>query len=146
MAGYEFLAVVALMFVCVAIQAVILTTLQRQTSSMVALWRTHRGFGMQILLIYAVILVVVLIHALQAGVWALFFYFVVGIHPWPDAYYHSILSLTTMDDSSGVLPERWRLLGAGEGLTGWIVFSWSTAAIFMFMTSLRDRVYGNDAH
>jgi hypothetical protein len=38
-----------------------------------------------------------------------------------------------------VLPERWRLLGAAEGLLGWIVFSWSTAAIFMFLTSLRDR-------
>jgi hypothetical protein len=137
--GYELLAVVALMFVCVAIQALILTALQRRTAHLVALWQTHRGFAMQILLVYAVILVVVLIHVLQAGVWAAFFHWVVGIRPWHDAYYHSILSLTTMDDSSGVLPERWRLLGAAEGLLGWIVFSWSTAAIFMFLTSLRDR-------
>jgi hypothetical protein len=137
--GYELLAVVVLMFVCVAIQALILTALQRRTGHLVALWQTHRGFAMQILLVYAVILVVVLIHVLQAGVWAAFFHWVVGIRPWHDAYYHSILSLTTMDDSSGVLPERGRLLGAAEGLLGWIVFSWSTAAIFMLLTSLRDR-------
>ncbi|MEY2897478.1 MAG: hypothetical protein RL669_1747, partial [Pseudomonadota bacterium] len=69
MEGYELLAVMVLMFVCVAIQGVILTTLQRGTLRLDALWRRHRGFGFQILLVYAVILVVVLIHALQAGVW-----------------------------------------------------------------------------
>jgi hypothetical protein len=134
------------MFVCVAIQALILTTVQRRSGELVALWQTHRSFGAQILMVYAVILIVVLIHLLQAGVWAAFFHWVVGIRPWHDAYYHSILSLTTMDDSSGVLPERWRLLGAAEGLLGWIVFSWSTAAIFMFLTSLRDRAEQGEGH
>jgi hypothetical protein len=144
--GYELLAVAGLMFVCVAIQALILTTVQRRSGELVALWQTHRSFGAQILMVYAVILIVVLIHLLQAGVWAAFFHWVVGIRPWHDAYYHSILSLTTMDDSSGVLPERWRLLGAAEGLLGWIVFSWSTAAIFMFLTSLRDRAEQGEGH
>ena len=146
MEGYELLAVAGLMFVCVAIQALILTTVQRRSGELVALWQTHRSFGAQILMVYAVILIVVLIHLLQAGVWAAFFHWVVGIRPWHDAYYHSILSLTTMDDSSGVLPERWRLLGAAEGLLGWIVFSWSTAAIFMFLTSLRDRAEQGEGH
>jgi hypothetical protein len=30
------------------------------------------------------------------------------------------------------------MLGAAEGLTGWMVFSWSTAWTFLFLTTLRD--------
>jgi hypothetical protein len=144
--GFEFLAVVVLMFVCVTIQGLMLHAMHRGARRLDSWWQAHRSQAFRLALVYLVILVVVLIHAIQAGVWAAFFHWVVGIRPWHDAYYHSILSLTTMDDSSGVLPERWRLLGAAEGLLGWIVFSWSTAAIFMFLTSLRDRAEQGNHH
>lgn len=137
MIGLELLAIAGLLFACIAVQAVTLTALQRQFPLLEDWMRGHRSFVWEVLVVYIVILVVITMHVVQASIWALFFHFGIGIGSIHDAFYHSILSLTTMDDSSGVLPERWRMLGAAEGLTGWMVFSWSTAWTFLFLTALR---------
>lgn len=136
--GLELLAIAALTFASIAIQAVVLTFIQRRLEGMEAWITGHVGFWPELMLMYGVILMVMLMHVLQAVVWGLFYYGVVGITPIGDAFYHSLLSLTTMDDSSEVLPERWRLLGAVEGLSGWIVFSWSTGWVMLFLSSLHD--------
>ncbi len=137
MPGTELLSIALLLFACIAIQAITLTAVQRRLRVMEPWIRRHDSFAAELLLTYVVILVVVLMHVMQACIWAVFYASIVGVEPLRDAFYHSILSLTTMDDSSGVLPERWRLLGAAEGLTGWIVFSWSTAWVFLFLTTFR---------
>jgi hypothetical protein len=136
--GIELAAIAGLLFASIAIQAFTLTVVQRRVKGLEPWVVRHPGFLPELLLMYGVIVVVVAMHVMQAVVWALFYFGVVGIEPVRDAFYHSILSLTTMDDSSGVLPERWRLLGAAEGLTGWIVFSWSTGWVMVFLTALRD--------
>jgi len=138
MVGMELVSVAALLFACIAVQAYMLTALQRRFPAIESWLGRHDSFGSEVLLVYGVIVLVVGMHVAQACLWALFYRCFVGIDSIRDAFYHSILSLTTMDDSAGVLPDRWRLLGAAEGLTGWIVFSWSTAWTFMFLTTLRD--------
>jgi hypothetical protein len=138
MVGLELVAIAVLLFACIAIQALTLTALQRQFPSLETWLARHGALHYELLIVYSVIVVVIFMHVVQASIWAMFFHYGVGIDPLRDAFYHSILSLTTMDDSSGVLPERWRMLGAAEGLTGWMVFSWSTAWTFLFLTTLRD--------
>jgi hypothetical protein len=135
----ELLAIAGLLFLSIAIQAVTLTAARRTLQRHAGWLRARRSFGAELLLIYGVIVIVISMHVGQACVWALFFWKAVGLDGWRDAFYQSILSLTTMDDGSSVLPHRWRLLGAAEGLTGWIVFSWSTGSIFMFLTALHER-------
>lgn len=135
-AAIELLAIGLLLLACVTIQAFVLLSMQRRLWAAEPWIREHTGFGAQLLVMFLVIFGVVLMHVAQACVWGLFFWQVAGIPSVRDAFYHSILSLTTMDDSSGVLPERWRLLGAAEGLTGWLLFSWSTGWIFMFLSTL----------
>jgi hypothetical protein len=135
-AGIELLAIALLLLACVTIQAFVLLAMQRRLWAAEPWMRVHTGFGAQLPVMFVVIVGVVMMHVAQACVWGLFFWEVVGIPSLRNAFYHSILSLTTMDDSSGVLPERWRLLGAAEGLTGWLVFSWSTGWIFMFLSTL----------
>jgi hypothetical protein len=136
--GAELLAIAALLFASIAIQALALTLLRRRVTAIKPWMQRHTGFMPELILMYGVIVAVVAMHVMQAIVWAAFYFAVVGIAPVRDAFYHSLLSLTTMDDSAGVLPERWRLLGAAEGLTGWIVFSWSTGWVMMFLTSLHE--------
>ena len=134
----ELLAIGALLLVCIAIQAFTLTALQRRFPAIEAWFARHQSFMSDVLVVYVVIVAVVGMHVAQACVWGAFYRYVVGIDSIRDAFYHSILALTTMDDGSGVLPDRWRMLGPAEGLTGWMVFSWSTAWTFMFLTTLRD--------
>ena len=138
MVGLELLSVAVLLLAAIAIQACTLTALQRGFPAIERWLEEHGSFLSEVVVVYVVIVAVVAMHVVQACVWGLFYRYVVGIEPLRDAFYHSILSLTTMDDGSGVLPDRWRVLGAAEGLTGWMVFSWSTAWTFMFLTTLRD--------
>lgn len=138
MVGFELLAIAILLLVCIAIQACTLTALQRRFPAVEVWLARHQSFASDVLLVYIVIVAVVAMHVAQAVVWGFFYRYVVGIDSLRDAFYHSMLALTTMDDGSGTLPERWRMLGAAEGLTGWMVFSWSTAWTFMFLTTLRD--------
>jgi hypothetical protein len=143
-AAIELLAIGLLLLACVTIQAFVLLAVQRRLWAAEPWMREHTGFGAQLFVTFAVVNAVVLMHVAQACVWAFFYWQVVGIPSPRDAFYHSILSLTTMDDSSGVLPERWRLLGAAEGLTGWLVFSWSTGWIFMFLSTLMQLRHQRD--
>jgi hypothetical protein len=134
--GEELLAVAALLFLSITIQSFTLTALRRRQERLEPWLRVHSGFWHELVMMYAIIMIVVLMHVAQALVWAVFYRYVVGMDSMRDAFYHSMLSLTTMDTSAGVLPDGWRLLGAAEGLTGWIVFSWSTGWVFMFLSSL----------
>ena len=66
------------------------------------------------------------LHLVQMSVWAAV-YLVVAKHPtFSQALYQSALSFTTMDEAE--LPNNWLFLAAAEGVTGLLMFAWSTGA------------------
>jgi voltage-gated potassium channel len=80
-----------------------------------------------------------LLHLIEAGVWAGLFV-ISGILPdLETAIYFSITSYTTVGYGDVVLPASWRILGPIEAGVGILMFGWSTG----IMVTVLNRVYGN---
>jgi len=60
----------------------------------------------------------ILIHVVEISVWALFYRWWQCMPDAESAFYFSGVTYTTLGYGDLVLPQRWRLLGPVEGLTG----------------------------
>lgn len=90
---------------------------------------------------YAVLLVllfsgIMLLHLFEAGMWAVFYYSRALFNDFETSLYFSLTSYTTIGYGDVLLPQRWRLLGAIEGVTGVLFCGISTAFIFAVMSAM----------
>lgn len=68
------------------------------------------------------------LHLGQMALWAGFYSSVVEFPSFATALYESALAFTTMDIAH--LPPDWKFLSAAEGITGLLMFAWSTGVLF----------------
>ena len=90
---------------------------------------------------YAMLLVllfvgIMLLHVLETSMWAVFYYSRALFKDFETSLYFSLTSYTTIGYGDVLLPQRWRLLGAIEGVTGVLFCGISTAFIFAVMSSM----------
>ena len=90
---------------------------------------------------YAVLLMILFLgilflHLIETGLWATFYYTRALFRDFESALYFSMSSYTTIGYGDVLLPERWRLLGAIEGITGVLLCGLSTAFIFAVMNAV----------
>jgi len=90
----------------------------------------------RIWLLIRIFAVIVFLHLAQIYVWAAFYVLWGGLENFETALYFSMSSYTTIGYGDVVLPPRWRLLGGIEGVTGVLMFGWSTGAIFAVASRL----------
>jgi hypothetical protein len=135
----QLVAIGILMSVSLLIQATVITSLQQVLAHLDPMLERNTGFFAQFGVLNLVVFCMVLMHASQMSVWAWFYWRHAGLPSLTSALYHSALLLTTMDDGQGTLPKKWLVLGAAEGLTGWIMFSWSTSAMFSVISGLATK-------
>src|SRR4030095_13265370 len=90
-------------------------------------------FSLCLILVFSGIM---LLHLAETAVWA-------AVYQWwglfPDfetSLYFSMGSYTTIGYGDVVLPEKWRLLGAVEGISGVLLCGLSTAYIFVVLNGL----------
>jgi hypothetical protein len=77
-----------------------------------------------------------LIHAAEIAVWALFYY-LSGCLPTAEAsFYFSGVTYATVGYGDLVLPQRWRLLAPVEGLTGILMCGLSTGVFFFIVSRM----------
>ena len=70
------------------------------------------------------------LHILQILLWAACYEWV-GIFPdFETSFYYSATSYATVGYGDVIPPEEWRILGAVQGVTGILMFGWSTGALF----------------
>ena len=77
-----------------------------------------------------------LLHALEITIFALFYLGSGAIGTLEDSLYFSASSYATLGHPDIPFPDYWRLLGAIEGLVGFLLIGWSTAVFVTDMNKL----------
>jgi voltage-gated potassium channel Kch len=68
------------------------------------------------------------LHTIEIWLWTFAYYIVLGAHrSFDEALYFSTSTFSTVGYGDVVLPLEWRLLGALEGVDGFILIGWSSA-------------------
>ena len=98
--------------------------------------RAPTRFWPMTLLLIEVTWGLVLIHATEIGVWALFFLWAGCLPDAESAFYFSGVTYATVGYGDVVLPQPWRMLGPIEGLTGILMCGLSTGLFFAIITRL----------
>src|SRR5215469_11694636 len=75
-----------------------------------------------------VIVFLFLLHLLEMSLWAAVLRPLAGYSSFAVSMYESALAFTTMDVAE--LPPSWKFLSAAEGVTGLLMFAWSTSVLF----------------
>ena len=96
--------------------------------------QVHKAHGG--LLLIAVFGVLIFLHLVEAGLWAAFYHLKGLFNEFETALYFSLTSYTTIGFGDVVLPKKWRLLAAVEGISGVLLCGVSTAFIFAVMNTL----------
>ena len=79
--------------------------------------------------------VLILLHLAETAIWGIFYYWR-GLFPdFETSLYFSLGSYTTIGYGDVVLPERWRMLGGIEGLSGVLLCGLSAAFVFALVNS-----------
>ena len=77
----------------------------------------------------ATVLVLLIAHALEVGVWAIV-YRLVNLVPAGDGFYFAFVNYTTLGYGDILPSPEWRMLGPITAMNGVLLFGWSTAVIF----------------
>lgn len=98
----------------------------------------------QTLLLIILFAMVITLHLIETGIWATFYFWNGLFQEYETALYFSLGTYSTIGYGDVVLPERWRLLGGIEGISGVLLCGLSAAFIFavinvLFQTRMQQR-------
>ena len=89
----------------------------------------------------AVALLLFLLHLLEIGLFAAFYVAVEALPDMEVALFFSASAYTTLASPEADFPQAWRLLGALQGLVGFLLIGWSTAFFVIDMNKLLRASY-----
>ena len=127
-----------LLAVCVVIHTAGLVLLAEFLMSHVRSIKSRKGLVQEIILLVCVFAIIVCLHVAETVIWALYYWTSGHFETFETSWYFSFTSYTTIGFGDVVLPERWRILGGIEGLTGVLLCGISTAFIFVIVNALID--------
>ena len=96
--------------------------------------RTGASFWPITWLLIRVAWLLIVIHMLAIGLWALFFWEAKCLPDFESSFYFSAVTYATIGYGDLVLPKEWRMLGPIEGFTGILMFGLSTAFFFIVVS------------
>lgn len=79
---------------------------------------------------------VMFLHIIETNLWAAFYYGQGLFNDFETSLYFSLTSYTTIGYGDVLLPQKWRLLGAIEGISGVLLCGISTAFIFAVISAM----------
>jgi hypothetical protein len=102
--------------------------------------KNKRNFILRFALVMgAATLLAILLHALEAALWA-GVYFILGALPdGKSALLYSLSAMTTYGHENFFLEDHWRLMGALEALNGMILFGLTTAFLYSIIGEVWPR-------
>jgi hypothetical protein len=118
----------ALMLVTAAIQTLGIVILQETVDRLHDTHALHMTRTRMLVDLWSVMLYLFALHLVEMVVWAVFYLAVANYGSFSVSLYESALAFTTMDIAE--LPLGWKFLSAAEGVTGLLMFAWSTSVMF----------------
>jgi len=82
--------------------------------------------------------IIVLLHAAETAVWAVFSQTWQLFPNFETSLYFSLTTYTAIGFGDVVLPEKWRLLGGVEGISGLLLCGLSTAFLFLIISTFQQ--------
>lgn len=96
-----------------------------------------KAFG----LLISIALCLFALHLIEISIFAIFYYAVDALDTVEEALYFSASAYSTLGQPDLHFPKDWRLLGAIEGLVGFVLIGWTTAVFIADMNKvLREEV------
>lgn len=93
--------------------------------------KTYRNFYLSFNLVMAITtLLATLLHAVEAGIWAIAYRLVGAIPPGKSALLYSLGAITTYGHEDLHLTGHWQIMGDLEALNGMLLFGLSTAFLY----------------
>ena len=97
------------------------------TTVLIVRYEKRRGleavsFWREVVIVAVVILLALVAHLIEIGVWAVLFVICGEFHEFGTAYYHSAVNYTTLGYGDVVMSPAWRLLGPLEAASGVLLF------------------------
>jgi len=89
--------------------------------------------------------IIMVTHVSEIAIWAIFYY-LIGITPdWYSSVHASLLSYTTLGETTIPLPEHWRGIGGFEAMNAMLMFGWSTALLtgVLFKLNILEELGGD---
>ena len=122
--------------ICVVIHTVGLVVLIDWLLGRRARLERQPGMANFTLLLIWVFGVIILLHLMETAIWAVFYQWWSLFPDFETSFYFSLGSYTTIGYGDVVLPQKWRLLGGMEGVSGVLLCGLSTAFIFAIVNAL----------
>jgi Ion channel len=88
------------------------------------------------LVLISVFAALMLLHVTENCIWAAFYYWRGLFRTYETSLYFSLGTYTTIGYGDVLLPEKWRLLGTLEGISGVLLCGLSTAFLFTVVNAL----------
>ena len=86
--------------------------------------------------------IIMLTHVVEILIWAGFYYLMGISADWRSSVYASLLSYTTLGETTAPLADHWRGIGGFEAMNAMLMFGWSTAmlAAVLFKLNILDEM------
>ena len=94
------------------------------------------GFRYAALLLIIVFAALIFLHMIEAAIWAVFYLRFGLFENFETSFYFSLQSYSTVGYGDVALPQRWRLLGTVEGISGVLLCGLSAAFLFAIVNAL----------
>jgi hypothetical protein len=127
----------------IAVHAITMAPMSSSASR--ALRRTHSAQPRLrlALVMIATVMVLMLAHFIEVGIWALAYTVLEATPMRIDAFYFAFVNYTTLGYGDILPVEHWRLLGPMTAMNGVLLFGWSTAVIFHILSTVSPIRPGN---
>jgi voltage-gated potassium channel len=132
----ELLIALSIVAICVVIHTVGLVLFAQLLIGRANSPETVSRMRRQTPVLIVIFAVVVTLHLIEAALWA-WFYYLRGLFPdFETSLYFSLVTYGSIGYGDVVLPQRWRLLSAIEGISGVLLCGLSGAFVFAVINSM----------
>ena len=122
--------------VCLVIHIAGMVTLANWLVRRKATLKRHDGPFFTAILLIVVFVVIIILHLAEAAIWASFYLARGLFNDFETSFYFSLTSYSTVGYGDVLLPDKWRLLGTVEAVSGVLLCGLSTAFLFAIINVL----------